>query len=921
MADLMTALRNAHNAGDTEAASRIAQMIKAQQAPQGATAAQQPQPNPTTQQQTNEPQSALDEAFNAVGNVAAGMGRQIAGGVAGIANVGVGALNTIGQGVQSLSNAVTGENEQYTPIAPAGYGAADQYLMPRGAAENLGSDIITYAAGGELLAPLKAAEGAGIIARTGTSLANNAAQSAAGSLSKYNSGQQSGDVLEDMATNALAGTVLEKVAAPVIRGARNLLPESLGGISQAEKAATVANPEYLNRVLQNGDTEAQQAFRTATTDEAGNSILNPSQVLNAERGGKYIAAEQRDLTRGANSTYAANLEAQQSGQGITQAINDLAPTNGNTLQGTTQDITAAFKQRSNELYNESKTGAQAILDNGPVKVTELKLPETKKVAQAHLDDSAATGNIKLTADTRRTLTQFNKAKIDNINTLDQWKRTLNEKAQKAYRAGDYTSYNALNEVSTGLKSEADNLLNAIDPKAGSLYRDADKFYSQSVGDFGNKSIIGKMASKDNPDLAGNVLLRGQNGEFNTNEVVTALNDAIARGDIPNAQALAQQLGQSLGDTSRATALERATTGDNFSNTKFVNEINRTSPQIESINPFSLRNESQVNNALADSVRAMRDRATVPTTNGLVAQAAGRISGGLAGSAVGGVPGAVIGQEIGGRVTTAINQGLLDRLAGTVKRGNEYVNYLNVPENAKQVAEILAARGANFDNASAQEVASIIKTLTRPVAGNGLNAIADSQNQTTSTPSAQAQPEPQTQEPEPAPQMPDKYEGAKRFYKSIISAETGGLENRFIRTKAAEAGPSTAYGPAQITVTLADSFRKKHADLFTKSERDYLDRFSEQGHNMLRADPNDPVFGYGGSGVLTSDEDKRLYDQVAVKMIEKIREDNNGSYDKTLREWRGADDAKYFAKVRNSMRELKKSSLTQSKPKNKGWSKQ
>ncbi|EEI7324269.1 hypothetical protein G4E03_003458 [Salmonella enterica] len=922
MADLMRALRNAHEAGDTEAATRIAAMIKNQQggsnaptapqeAPQEAQPVSNPNPQPTTEEAPTEPQSALERGFNAVGETAAGMGRIVAGGVAGVANVGVGALNYIGQGVQQASNAITGEDAQYTPIAPAGYGSLDPVLMPRGGAEQLGSDIITYTAGGELAAPIKAAEGAGIIARVGTSLVNNATASAAGSVSKYNSGSNAGDVLGDMALNAVAGTALEKVGGAAVEKIRNILPEGLGGYSQAEKAATVANPDFVARVLQGGDTEAQQAFRTATTDEAGNTILNPSQALNTEAGAKYIRAEQRDLSRGTSSEYAGRLDQQKSGEGLQRAVEqNTTPATGDVgnLQQAAQDVTSAFKTRANELYTESKAGAQKILDDS--NVSQLKMPQSKQIATAHLEDSAASGHIKLTADARRTMTQFNKAEFKTIEDLSQWKRTLNEKAQKAYRSGDYSSYNALTDLKRSLVDEGDQVLGSISPQAASFTRDADKFYSQSVGDFGDKSILGKIAGKDNPDLAANALIRGQNAEYNTQQVL----EAIQRGNIPEAQALGEQLGGGLGEAVRQEALRAATTGENFSATKFVNALSRLEPQSQIAGQLSTRSEQGINQALADSVRAMRERATVSQTNGLLAQAVGRGTGGTIGAMVGGGPvGGLIGQEVGGRVTSAINQGFLDRLAGTVKKGNEYVAYLSEPANAKAVSDILAARGADFDTATAKEVKGIIDNIRK---GTTASLLADpNQNKPDQelpvTLPKLPEPEQHAQAAkveEPAPELnpikDDKFSDAKRFYKSISSAETGGLDNRFIRTKAAEAGPSTAYGPAQITVTLADSFAKKHSDLFTKSELDYLKRFSEQGHKMLKADANDPVYGYGGTGDLTSKEDQSLYARVAVKMLHQMRKDHGGSYDKTLRAWRGADDKKYFAKVREAMKQTR-----------------
>lgn len=888
-----TQFYNQYPVGQQNQPQKMEQSTPAPAAPQEA----EPQQAPTN---TDNP---YENAFNYVGNIAASGGRMIAGGVADLANVGVGAANAV-QSAGAWAGKQLGLGDgTYTPIAPAGYGELDKYLMPRGTGEKAVAAIVPYVAGGEIAAPIKAAEGAGRVSRLATTLANQVPASFTGALSENNQGNAS-DIATETAINSLMGGAIEKVAAPVVKGVRSLLPEGLGGLSQAEKAATVANPDYVNRVLQNGDTEAQQAFRTATTDETGQSILNPSQTLNAQAGKKFIAAEQRDLTRGANSQYAPNLEAQQSGEGITRAVNDLSPEGQTSLQEAAQGTTQAFKDRAKELYTNSKQGAQDILDSAPVKITELKFPDTKTIAATHLEDNAATGNIKLTGETRRTLSQFNKAKIDNIDSLDMWKRQLNEKAQKAYRGGDMTSYNALKDVSNSLKNEADSVINAINPQAGSLYKDADSFYSASVGDFGDKSVLGKLANNPNPDTAPNVLLRGQNAQFNTNEVMSALQDAINRGDIPNAQALSDQLKAGLGTATRNDALNAASTGENFSNTKFINSLNRTAPQAEAAGA------GQVNNALADSIRTIRDRQAVPVTNNLIAQAAGRATGGTIGAIVGGGPvGGLVGQEVGGRVTSAIQQGLLDRLAGTTKRGNEYVQYLSDPANAQKVSDILASRGANFDTASAKEVAGIIRNLTTPAISNALESEpAQAQDNPLPTlPEQHAQAARVEPEPEPAPTMPNKYDDAIRFYKSIASAETGGLDNRFIRTKASEGAPSTAYGPAQITVTLADDFRSKHPDLFTKSEKEYLDRFSAQGHKMLKADPSDPIYGYGGTGDLTSAQDQKLYARVAVKMLNKLREQNNGSYDKTLEAWRGNNkDKAYFAKVRNAMQQTKRS---------------
>ncbi|EBW2292207.1 hypothetical protein DFV88_24805 [Salmonella enterica subsp. enterica serovar Newport] len=937
MADLYTALRNAHNAGDTEAATRIAAMIKNQQggsnapttpqeAPQATQQPTQATTQPTTPEPATEPQSALEQGFNYVGNVAATGGRMIAGGVADLANVGVGALNAIGQGVQSASNAITGETGQYQPIAPAGYGSLDQYLMPRGTGEKIAAGAVPYIVGGELVAPVKAAEGAGVVTRALTSVANQLPASLVGALSENNQGDLNA-IAQATAFNAIAGSALEKVGGATVNKVRNMLPESLGGFTQAEKAATVANPEYVQSVLQGGNPEAQAAFRTGTTTATGESLLTPSQVFNTGEGAKFIRAEQRDLSRGTSSQYGQRLQAQKEGESLIQAAqNTLTPTGDvGLLQESAQGINKAFKERANQLYNENKEAAQNVLNSVPVKITELKMPETRTLATEHLEANKATGNIQLTPATRRTLTQFNKAEIKTVDDIDLWKRKLNEERGKAIRSGDYTSADALKQTVDSLRNEADKVITTINPQAGSLYRDADKFYSQSVGEFGDKSVIGKIAGKENPDLAANALIRGQNAEFNTQQIVNAMRDAVNRGDIATAQQLSQQLGQGLGEATRGEALRAATTGENFSATRFANTLARLEPQAQAANDLAalggaVSDQAALNQALADVIRTQRNRAEVAAPSTLVSQIAGRATGGGIGSLIGGTPGAVIGQQVGGKVTEAVSQGLLDRLAGTVKRGNEYIDYLSNPENAQKVADVLAARGATLNDATAQEVKGIIDNIRRGVTSSTIMGQPVEQT-TPATPATQASapvtapvtaPEPQPQ-PAQAAKIPDRFAGvspqAINLYKAISGAETGGLENRFIRTKAAESGVSTAYGPAQITGTLASDFRKNHANIFTKAELKYLDRFIAQANKMKKAPSNDPVYGYGGVGELSSPEDQRLYAQVAVKMLDdKFK--SNKSLDKTVTQWRGNDNDKaYFEKVKANYRAAKSNQVS------------
>ncbi|WBM71924.1 hypothetical protein OH773_06700 [Buttiauxella sp. WJP83] len=910
---LLTALRNAHNAGDTAGATRIAGMIKAlpsqtspeaPQAPQGAT-------NPTTPEQ---PQNAVQSDTGAstggfmqgVTDTLKASGRIAAGAVSDVANVGVGVVNA-GLSAADWAAEQAGGNIDYR-LPSAGYGDSEfskEYLTPQTTGERVVASLPSYVVGGEVVAPVKAAANAGRVAKFTTSVINNLPSAISGEFAEHNQGDLSAG---NIALNTVAPAVIEKVGGAAVRGVRNMLPENFGGYSVAEKTANVVKPEAVERVLQGGNQEAQQAYRTATTDAQGNSILLPSQVMNNQAGDKYIAAESRDMLRGDKSEYNQRLAQQQSGEGITQAVTD-ANAGAVPLQDSAQNITGQFKQQSNKLYNESKSNAQDILDSR--NVTEMHFRNTKDLAAQHLEADAQAGKINLNAETRRTLTQLQKTKFDSIDTLDAWKRALSEKANKAYRNGDYTSSSTLKGVLDNLRGEADATIQSIDPAAGSIYRDADTYFKESVGDFGSgkKSVLGKMADKENPQTATNVLVRGQNAEFHANQIGDAMDSAIASGSLDNAATLATEFGSSLGSATRETALGAATTGANFSPTKFANTLNRLDPQVSVATRFAA-DEQAVNDALLDAVQLTRAKArsTGRITNVLasgVGRTVGAGVGGALGSTLGGV-GAGLGALAGNSAAKVVGEGLLDRLTGTLGRGNKYIQFLSDPANAKLVSDVLANQGGL--NATTDAITRAIDSITQSTATNysSVNSPSVSPSVNTIAPvTDDSTPEPvqHAQVAKREANTTDNFDPkVTKLYKALAHAETGGLDNRFIRTKAAESGVSTAYGAAQLTVSTLDDFYKRNSGLFNAKERDYIKRFSEQGQMMKHAAHNDPVFGYGGSGVLGGKEDRKLYAAVVRKMLQKMIKDNNGSLDKTVMQWRGNNnDHAYFAKVRNAYR--------------------
>ena len=141
-----------------------------------------------------------------------------------------------------------------------------------------------------------------------------------------------------------------------------------------------------------------------------------------------------------------------------------------------------------------------------------------------------------------------------------------------------------------------------------------------------------------------------------------------------------------------------------------------------------------------------------------------------------------------------------------------------------------------------------------------------------------------------------------IYQALAQAETGNEQDPWIRTKHRPEQGSTAYGPVQLTRSLAEGYRTKQADMFEPNELEYLDRFLQQGDlfNHYGAEPDregyDPRFDYGGGGNLNTPEDQALYQQVTGKMINEIFERNDGDLEKTWSEWRfgpkGGKDERY-----------------------------
>ncbi|MEB4674777.1 hypothetical protein MXL54_08350 [Enterobacteriaceae bacterium G50] len=270
------------------------------------TAAQQTQPQDSTQTPTDTG-NPLERAFNYAGEVAASGGRMLAGGVAGLANAGV----NIGNAVLSAADWATGDNTINYRIPKAGYGEADKYLMPQNSTEDLGSTILTYAAGGEVLAPLKAAEAAtgstqaaSLLSKIGQSALRNLEGSAVGSIAE--SGDDSEELAKTLMANTAFGMGLEGVGSGLVKAGsatrRAIMQEGraadaarearigeisddvqhLSGVMPSMEGYTprelLSNPELTNAFRKEGETAAvpdrlQSALKGMYGNESGEAMI------------------------------------------------------------------------------------------------------------------------------------------------------------------------------------------------------------------------------------------------------------------------------------------------------------------------------------------------------------------------------------------------------------------------------------------------------------------------------------------------------------------------------------------------------------------------------------------------------------------------------------------------------------------------
>lgn len=151
------------------------------------------------------------------------------------------------------------------------------------------------------------------------------------------------------------------------------------------------------------------------------------------------------------------------------------------------------------------------------------------------------------------------------------------------------------------------------------------------------------------------------------------------------------------------------------------------------------------------------------------------------------------------------------------------------------------------------------------------------------------------------------DNVRTLYHALVSAEHRGVvkdpskfdPNLYIRTKYQPKGDiSTAYGPAQITVSTAEDILNRYPNLFDEKTKEYTTKFIEQGKQMKVADPKDSKYGYGCKGDLCGPEFHEPYESMATTILKGKLTDSKIDYTKPLdeptltrgiRTWRGVGE--------------------------------
>lgn len=161
----------------------------------------------------------------------------------------------------------------------------------------------------------------------------------------------------------------------------------------------------------------------------------------------------------------------------------------------------------------------------------------------------------------------------------------------------------------------------------------------------------------------------------------------------------------------------------------------------------------------------------------------------------------------------------------------------------------------------------------------------------------------------------------RMYAAIQHAETGSYHNPYIRTVAKNTpGGSTAFGPVQITDTLAKDYVNK---LSPESQQFYhqvlaprYQAMRESGNNKGKVPNYNPDFDYGGTAQFDPSQNAQDYEQFAKELMSHVAQ-KAPDEQSFIQAWRGkavTADPEYYKRVQQGKmmfdNEIKKLQLAQ-----------
>lgn len=142
-------------------------------------------------------------------------------------------------------------------------------------------------------------------------------------------------------------------------------------------------------------------------------------------------------------------------------------------------------------------------------------------------------------------------------------------------------------------------------------------------------------------------------------------------------------------------------------------------------------------------------------------------------------------------------------------------------------------------------------------------------------------------------------------RSIISVETGGEKDPYVFTRGSS--KSSAFGPAQITYTLAEDVLNRSPDVPDNPEFiSYVQSFIQQGKNRINAYNNSPnkvdkALRGGGKGLISKELHKKHYPMLLdLALSLKMKDVNSNNPSKIAKAWYGnkseKDSVNYVNKV-------------------------